>query len=246
MNYLDFIVLGCYFVIIFSVAFYFIGKSDNKETTAGYFLGGRNLGWFVIGASLFSSNIGSEHLIGLAGAGAAGDFPMAQIEIIAAFMLLLLGFLFAPFYLKTRVYTMPEFLEKRYDSWARSYLSWLSIIGYVLTKISVTIAAGGIIFTVLLGIDFWTGAILTVVATGAYTVLGGLKAVVYTDVIQLFILMAGAVLVTYFGLEQAGGWDTIQNNLAPSYTSLWRSINHPDFPWTGIVLGAPILGLWYT
>ena len=125
-----------------------------------YFLAGRNVGWFVIGASLFASNIGSEHLVGLAGSGAAGGVAVAQFEILAGIILLLLGWFFVPFYLKSGVYTMPEFLERRYSSGPRLYLAVISIVGYVLTKISVTIAAGGIVFTTLMGIDFWTGALI--------------------------------------------------------------------------------------
>lgn len=245
---LDIIVVAGYFLLVFAIAGYLIFKDRRKadgDASTDYFLGGRNLGWFIIGASLFASNIGSEHLVGLAGAGASGDFPVAQFEILAAFMLLLLGWFFVPFYIRSGVYTMPEFLEKRYDSWARSYLSWVSILAYVLTKISVTIAAGGIIFTGLLGIDFWTGAILVVVATGLYTMFGGLRAVVYTDMIQLFILVGGSLALTYYGLKEIGGWQELTQRTDASYTSLWRSFSHKDFPWTGILFGAPILGVWY-
>lgn len=248
LNSVDYWVIGGYFALVFSIAGMLIIKekrSSKKGASDQYFLGGRNLGWFVIGASLFASNIGSEHLVGLAGAGASGDFPAAQMEIIAAFMLLLLGWLFVPFYLRSGVYTMPEYLERRYDAWSRSYLSWVSIIAYVLTKISVTIAAGGIICTALLGIDFWTGAIFIVIATGLYTVLGGLKAVVYTDAIQMFILLGGALAVGYYGLQAIGGWEQVVERTTPQHLSLWRNMNDPDFPWTGIIFGAPILGVWY-
>ena len=184
-------------------------------------------------------------IVGLAGAGAKCDLPAVQLELLAAFILLFLGWLFVPFYLRTGVFTMPEFLEKRYDSWSRSYLSWVSILSYVLTKISVTIAAGGIIFTAFLGIDFWTGAIVVVVATGLYTVLGGLKAVIYTDTIQMFIFLAGALALTFYGLQAVGGWSEVKVLAGADALQLWRPISDPDFPWTGILLGAPILGIWY-
>lgn len=252
---LDWIVIGLYFVAIFGVALYFYFQRKNKasgETTEDYFLGSKNLSWIVIGSSLFASNIGSEHLIGLSGAGAKGDFAAAQFEILAAFMLLILGWFFVPFYMRSNVFTMPEFLEKRYSKWSRSYLTWVSIVAYVLTKISVTIAAGGIVFTTLLGIDFWTGAVLIVVFTGIYTVVGGLKVVVYTDTIQMFILIMGSVALayygishTYFGVNTAGGWAAVKASVTPEHLSLWRNINHSDFPWTGILFGAPILGVWY-
>ncbi|MGB5354904.1 MAG: hypothetical protein WBM54_02185, partial [Woeseia sp.] len=151
---LDWAVIGLYFVMVIVVVTWH-GKT-NRDNATEYFLAGRNAGWFVVGASIFASNIGSEHLVGLAGSGAAGSFPVAQFEIIAAFALLLLGWLFVPFYLRSGVFTMPEFLEKRYSAGARYYLALISIVGYVLTKISVTIAAGGIVFEALMGIDFWT------------------------------------------------------------------------------------------
>ena len=155
LPFLDLAIIGGYFLLIIYVALFMNRKKKGDETASeDYFLGGRNMGWFAIGASLFASNIGSEHLVGLAGAGAVGDFPAVQFEILAGLIILVLGWVFVPFYLKSGVFTMPEFLEYRYDKWSRGYLSWISIASYVLTKISVTIAAGGIIFTALLGIDF--------------------------------------------------------------------------------------------
>ena len=243
----DFIVIGLYFGLLVVVVLYsmFSNRPTKGTESAGYFLGGRNLGWFVIGASLFASNIGSEHLIGLAGAGASGEFPAAQFELIAAFMLLLLGWLFVPFYLNSGVFTMPEFLEKRYSKWARGYLAWVSVVAYVLTKTSVTIAAGALIFTSLIGIDFWLGAILVVIITGLYTLAGGLKAVVYTDAVQMFILVGGSVAISFFGIQELGGWTSFTESVPTQHLNLWRSFEDPDFPWTGILIGAPILGVWY-
>ncbi|MDA0379641.1 MAG: sodium:solute symporter, partial [Bacteroidetes bacterium] len=245
---IDFAVIGAYFLIIFSIAAYVTKKERSSNSAQGYFLGGRDLGWFAIGASLFASNIGSEHLIGLSGSGARGAFPEAQFEILASLILLLLGWVFVPFYLKSGVFTMPEFLERRYSTGARVYLSVVSIISYVLTKISFTIFAGALVFEVLLGIPFWTGALITVLATGLYTVLGGLKAVIYTDMAQAVIFILGGILATYFGLQAIGGWSNvtlaIQEN-APNpdtFMSLWRN---KEYPWTGVLLGAPILGIWY-
>tara|TARA_B100001146_G_C16201087_1_gene444729 strand:+ start:6729 stop:8405 length:1677 start_codon:yes stop_codon:yes gene_type:complete len=248
LNPLDLAVIIGYFILVFGIAWYVTKKEKAGADSSNYFLGGRNLGWFAIGASLFASNIGSEHLIGLSGAGARGAFPEAQFEILAALILLLLGWVFVPFYIKSGVFTMPEFLEKRYNRGARTYLSIISIISYVLTKISFTIFAGALVFEVLLGIPFWTGAIITVVATGLYTVFGGLKAVIYTDMVQSIIFILGGAAATYFGLQAIGGWDNvllaIEDN-APSpdtFMSLWRN---EEYPWTGVLLGAPILGIWY-
>ena len=194
---IDYIVVAIYFALILFVGLY---SSRKKDDSSQYFLANRNLGWFIVGASLFASNIGSEHLIGLAESGFKRGLIESQFEILAAFMLLLLGWVFVPFYNKSGVITMPEFLEKRFSSSARMYLSVLSIFAYVITKISVTIFAGAIVFESLLGINFWLGAVIVVLVTGLYTVFGGLKAVVYTDAIQLFIIIGGSLMLTVFEL----------------------------------------------
>ncbi len=241
---LDYAFLIGYFVLVFGIAAWATLKEKVNSSSSDYFLGGKNVGWFVIGASLFASNIGSEHLVGLAGDGATGGVAVAQFEIIAGFMLLLLGWIFVPFYLKSNVFTMPEFLEKRYSTSARNYLSWVSILAYILTKISVTIFAGAIVFSAI-GVPFWTGAIIIVVATGIYTVFGGLKAVLYTDMIQMFVLIGGSIAVTYFGLAELGGWSGLQASVDDSFMSMWKPMTDEKFPWTGILFGAPILGVWY-
>ncbi len=242
---LDWAVIAGYFAIVFAVAFAVTRRRATRDSAEGYFLGSRNSGWFIIGASLFASNIGSEHLVGLAGTGAASGVAVAQFEILASLILLLLGWFFVPFYLRSGVFTMPEFLERRYSPAARWYLAVISIVGYVLTKISVTIFAGGIVFEALMGIDFWTGALIVVVATGIYTVFGGLRAVLYTDMMQMFVMIGGAILVTVIGLNALGGWESMYQEAGSSFFSLWRPLSDPDFPWTGILLGAPILGVWY-
>ena len=260
LSILDITIIIAYFVVVFLLAAWVTIQERRakagKYGSQDYFLGGKNLGWFVIGASLFASNIGSEHLVGLAGSGARGDMAAGQFELLAALILILLGWVFVPFYIKSGVFTMPEFLERRYSSGARKYLSIVSILAYVLTKISLTIFAGAIVFEVM-GMQFWTGAIVVVIATGIYTVFGGLRAVLYTDMLQMFVLVAGSISITFFGLQALGGWggmtDTIQQAALASggeltYTnffSLWRPGDDTDFPWTGIIFGAPILGIWY-
>lgn len=240
----DILVIIAYFLVVFLIAFWAIVKRKGKQNSGEYFLAGRNMGWFVVGASLFASNIGSEHLIGLAGSGFSSGVSVAQYEIWAGLILLLLGWVFVPFYLKSGVATMPEFLEKRYSPATRSYLAVISVIGYVLTKISVTIYAGGIVFSAI-GMDFWTGALLLVVATGIYTIAGGLRAVVYTDTLQMFVLVGGAITVTIFGLHQIGGFQALKLQAGSGFFNMWKPASHPNYPWTGILFGAPILGVWY-
>jgi len=242
----DWLIVAAYFLVVFGVAGYAYWRERlGGETSAGYFLAGRNVGWFVIGASLFASNIGSEHLVGLAGAGASSGVVLGQYEVQASLIMLLLGWLFVPFYLKSGVYTMPEFLERRYGPAARWYLSIISIVGYVLTKISVTLAAGGILFEHLTGQSFWYGALIIVVATGVYTLFGGLRAVLYTDMFQMFVLIGGSVAVTVAGLYQLGGWGEMVRIAGSDMLTMWKPMNDPNFPWTGVVFGAPIVAVWY-
>lgn len=243
---LDWAVVAVYFLLTFGVAIVAgIRERKGGATSTSYFLAGRDSGWFILGGSLFASNIGSEHLVGLAGTGAASGLAVGQFEILASLVLMVLGWVFVPFYLTSGVFTMPEFLERRYSTGARWYLAIISIIAYVLTKISVTIAAGGIVFEALMGINFWTGALVVVVITGIYTIFGGLRAVLYTDLMQMFVLIGGAIAVTMVGLSAAGGWDAMAAQVPPGFLSLWRPMSDPDFPWTGILFGAPILGVWY-
>ncbi len=241
----DWIIIGAYFVAVFAVAIWSTWRDHTRDSSTNYFLAGRHAGWFVIGASLFASNIGSEHLVGLAGTGADSGVAVGQFEILASFLLLTLGWVFVPFYITSGVFTMPEFLERRYSPATRWYLALISIIGYVLTKISVSIYAGGIVFESLMGINFWTGALVVVIATGIYTIFGGLRAVLYTDMFQMFVLVAGGLAVTVIGLEQVGGWNALHAAVGSEFFSLWKPMSDPAFPWTGIVFGAPILGVWY-
>ncbi|RIV35845.1 Na+/glucose cotransporter [Flagellimonas lutimaris] len=238
----DWIAISLYFLVLLGIALWVIRKKENN--TEDYFLAGRNVGWFVVGASIFASNIGSEHVVGLAGAGAGDRLPMLIYEI-QAWVVLILGWVFLPFYARAGVFTMPEFLEKRFDARARWILSVFSIVAYVLTKISVTIYAGGIVVSALLGIDFWTGAIATVVLTGIYTVLGGMRAVVYTETLQAIILVVGAAALTFIGLDHVGGWESMKQTVTPEYLNMWRSASDPDFPWPSLLIASTITGIWY-
>src|ERR671924_2059171 len=199
LQLLDVGVIAGYFVILGWIG-YWAAKREKKESS-DYFLASRDVGWLAVGASLFASNIGSEHLVGLAGTGAASGLAVGHFEWIACFMLLLLGWLFVPFYLRSGVYTMPEFLERRFNPASRWYFTWVSVIGYVLTKISVTLFAGGVVMRAVTGLDIWTSAAVLIVITGLYTIFGGLRAVIYTEVMQAIVLIFGSAVLMFLGLQ---------------------------------------------
>jgi SSS family solute:Na+ symporter len=239
---IDYVVLALYFLIIFAIGWYFSRKERN---TTDYFLAGRDVAWWAIGASLFSSNIGSEHFIGLAGSGAATGMAAGHFEWLASLIVLILGWVFVPFYLRSNVYTMPEFLERRYNSACRTYLASISLIAYIFTKIAVAVFAGAIVLKAVLGWDMVTSSLALVVATGIYTVAGGLAAVIYTEVIQTVILVLGALVLMFIGLEQVGGWSGLQAKVPAEFFHMMKPATDKAFPWTGIFFGAPLLGIWY-
>lgn len=238
----DLAVIGLYFAVIFGIAFYF---SRKERTSEDYFLASRNVGWFAIGASLFVSNISTEHFIGLAGSGATSGLAVGHFEWLACLILLILGWVFVPFYLRTNVFTMPEFLERRFGRSCAVYLASISILAYIFTKISVHLYAAAVVLERVVGWNPLTAAIILVVMTGVYTIAGGLAAVIYTELVQTLVLLFGAVVLTFVGLNEIGGFAGLRAALPEHYFSMIKPGNHPEFPWTGIFLGAPILGIWY-
>src|SRR5690348_3018580 len=215
---LDWITIAVYFGILIAVAWWVVRKG--KDTTADYFLAGRNLGWWIVGASIFASNIGSEHIVGLAGSGAADGVALAHYEL-HAWCLLMLAWVFVPFYMRSMVFTMPEFLERRFSESSRYVLSVVSLITFVVSKIAVGIFAGGVVFSTLLPElhfsigsiavnSFWTGSILVIVLTGLYTALGGMRAVAYNDAVQVTVLIVGSASLTIYGLARLGGWHELR------------------------------------
>ena len=248
LSTLDWLVLAGFFILLLGV----VGMSmrQKEEDTADYFLAGRNASWLVIGASIFASNIGSEHLVGLSGSGAQSGMALAHWEL-QSWIILLLGWVFVPFYWSSKVYTMPEFLERRYNSASRTFLSVISLVSYVLTKVAVTVYAGGIAFKTILGIDsiwgidfFWISALGLVIINGIYTVLGGMKAIMWTSVLQTPVLIIGSVVILVVGLDQVGGWSEVER-INDANLHLIRSASDVDFPWPGIIFGSFIIGFWY-
>ncbi len=257
METLDWIVIGLFCVALAGIIVWVMRQK--QDDSKDYFLGGRDATWIAIGASIFASNIGSEHLIGLAGAGASSGMAMAHWEI-QGWMILILGWVFVPFYSRSMVYTMPEFLERRYNPQSRTILSLISLISYVLTKVAVTVYAGGLVFQQVFGIDtlwgidfFWIAAIGLVVITALYTIFGGMKSVLYTSVLQTPILLLGSLIILVLGFRELGGWDEMMricsnvtvNDYGDSMTDLIRSNNDPNFPWLGALIGSSIIGFWY-
>src|SRR5579871_1797049 len=239
---LDLAIIGVYFLIVFGIGFYF---SRRERTSEEYFLAGRDVGWFFIGASLFVSNISTEHFIGLSGTGASSGLAVGHFEWLACLILLILGWVFVPFYLRSNVFTMPQFLERRFSRQCAVYLAGISIIAYIFTKISVQLYAASVVLERVAGWSLWKTAIVLVVATGIYTIAGGLAAVIYTDTVQTLILITGAVALTVIGLHRVGGFAHLQTIVPPSYFHMIRPATDSAFPWTGIFFGAPILGIWY-
>jgi SSS family solute:Na+ symporter len=266
----DWFVILAYFLIIAGIVVWAVKKQ--KKTSDGYFLAGRELGWFVIGASIFASNIGSEHLVGLASSGATDGVAMAHYEF-HAWCLLVLAWVMVPFYMRSKVFTMPEFLERRFSPASRTMLSLISLVAYVLTKIAVGIFAGGVVFSVLLpelnlwGLDsFWIGSALVVVVTGLYTIVGGMRAVAYTEAIQTIVLVVGSTLVTIFGLRALGGWSELRAVVPSEMFNLWKPLVphglegtwapvrdaqqmawyfNDNYPWLGMIVCSAVIGLWY-
>jgi solute:Na+ symporter, SSS family len=242
-TFLDGLILLIYLIIVLSLGFYYSSKKD--QTYEDYFLAGRKMGWITVGLAIFATNISSEHFIGLAGAGAARGLAVGQFELMAIFILILLGWIIAPIYIKAGVVTTPEFLEKRFDPSLRKPFAIITIVIYIFTKISVTLFAGGILFYKMFGLNIYASAIMIVLFTGLYSVIGGATAVMKTLVFQAFVLIIGALLLTIFGLKAVGGFSGLQAKLPPDFFNMFKSFKDPDYPWTGVLFGAPIIAFWY-
>jgi SSS family solute:Na+ symporter len=258
---LDWLAIALYFGILLCVAWWVIKR--RKDTAADYFLAGRNLSWWIIGASIFASNIGSEHIVGLAGSGAKDGVAMAHYEL-HAWCLLVLAWVFVPFYMRSMVFTMPEFLEKRFSTKSRYVLSIVSIVTFIVSKIAVGIFAGGVVFSTLLpemhigNIDsFWIGSILVILLTGLYTMLGGMRAVAYNDAVQVIVLIGGSALLTFYGLSTLGdggiiaGWSKLREYCGSEMFNLWKPLvpAGQTATWAPVLMkneaGAIVKQAWY-
>jgi solute:Na+ symporter, SSS family len=240
---IDFLVLIFYLIIVLSLGFYYSRRND--ENCSNYFLAGRNIGWFTIGISIFATNISSEHFIGLAGSGSTRGLAVGQFELMAIFTLIFLGWILAPIYLKSGVVTVPEFLEKRFDRKIRKIIAGFSIVLYIFTKILVSLFAAGLLFYKIFGLNIYASSIIIVLITGLYCVTGGASAVMRTQLFQGIVLILGAVILSVFGLNAVGGFAGLEQKLPSHFFNMFKPISDPDFPWTGILFGAPIIAFWY-
>ncbi|KAM5307022.1 sodium/mannose cotransporter SLC5A10 isoform 4-T4 [Glossophaga mutica] len=258
----DIIVITVYFTLNVAVGIWSSCRAS-RNTVRGYFLAGQDMTWWPIGASLFASSEGSGLFIGLAGSGAAGGLAVAGFEWNATYVLLALAWVFVPIYISSEIVTMPEYIQKRYGGQRiRMYLSVLSLLLSVFTKISIDLYAGALFVHICLGWNFYLSTTLTLAIAALYTIAGGLAAVIYTDALQTLIMVVGAVILTVQAFDRIGGY----GQLAAAYTQavptrtianttchlpradamhMFRDPYTADLPWTGMTFGLTIMATWY-
>lgn len=231
-----------------------VGFAASRRRQAGsddYFLAGRNLTWWVIGGSMIAANISTHHFIGMAGLGSTIGLAVASYEWMAALTLILYGTFFLPYYLRTRITTMPEFLERRFDVRVRVAFACISLIGYVFIELAVVLYTGSLAIESIFGLPLAWGLVILCVIGGGYTLAGGLRAIAYTDVLQVAILISGGLAVVWIGLQKVGGTTPgFASSAADGFRALMAGSpdkfhmvqpwNHPDVPWIGVFFG----GLW--
>jgi SSS family solute:Na+ symporter len=258
LHNIDLTIMIVYAVLIIAYGLYHAKRKDSEE----YFLAGRNMIWPIVGISLFAANISSSTLVGLASSAYQTDTHVYNYEWLAAVVLVFFAIFFLPFYLKSRVYTMPEFLERRYDSRSRYYFSCITIIGNVLIDTAAGLYVGNIVLQLLFpGLESWIIIVILAFAAAAYTIPGGLNSVIQTEVIQAILLVIGSIILTWFAFDKVGGWSGMIAGLdakaaagdfadkgvhnAEEILSLVRPSSDKFMPWYGLLLGAPILGFYF-
>ncbi|XP_047212717.1 sodium/myo-inositol cotransporter 2-like [Girardinichthys multiradiatus] len=258
----DIVVLVVYFLLVLAVGFLSMWRTK-RSTVDGYFLAGKSMTWWPVGASLFASNIGSGHFIGLAGSGAAAGIGAIAYEWNGMFMVLLLGWLFLPIYISSGVTTMPEYLQKRFGGRrTQLFIAVLSLFIYIFTKISVDMYAGAVFIQLALKWNIYLAVVLLLAVTALYTVAGGLAAVIYTDAAQTAIMLAGALTLMGFSFAEVGGWDALMEGYFTAIPSvrvpnstcgiprddsfhIFRDPVNSDLPWPGVIVGMSIPSMWY-
>ncbi|HKK64096.1 MAG TPA: sodium/solute symporter, partial [Bacteroidales bacterium] len=255
INSLDYIIIIVYLIGILVIGI--LSVRLKKMTSEKYFLAGRGLNWVLVGAALFASNISTIHLVGLAASGYNEGFVWGNFEWLASISLIMLGVIFAPFYFRSKISTLPEFLEKRYDSRSRSLMAFIAIIGALFVHIGMSLYAGAVVFETFFGIDVMTSILVISIITTIYTVIGGLKAVVVTETIQSVILILGAIMLTgfaVFALSDHGiaTLTELKANIKPGQLKIFHTKEslgalggEAGLTWYACLLGYPVLGLWY-
>ncbi|KAJ2996885.1 hypothetical protein HDV02_006060 [Globomyces sp. JEL0801] len=246
------IILGALLLVagVASYNTYLANSHSSEETTVSeYFLAHRNVPWWAVAGSLFASNIGNEHFVGQAGTAAHSGLAVALYEWLASYLLFLLGYVFAPVYMKNKVTTIPEWFEVRFSKEARGVLAVMCLFGAVVTKISASLFSGALLCEVVLGIDFWTSIPFILVFCGGYTMIGGLTTVVYTDVVQALIFTTGGIVGAIVSLNAVGGWSSMKETFAlKEYTSDFPHVirgTSSEFAWTGMFFGQMLGSIWY-
>ncbi len=245
LNFVDKAVLVIYLVAIVGIGCWAGIRSRKGKEQGGkdYFLAGGSLRWPMIGLALFSTNISTIHLVGFAEEGYKNGLVAGNFEWMAPFLLIVLALFFAPFYIRSRVATLPDFLERRYSRSCRDWLAFISIISAIFIHIGFTLYTGAVVLEGLFGIPIIYSIIGATLLTGLYTIVGGLMAVVVTESIQTVVLLAGSIVLTIYGLIEVGGWDGIVANVEPVKLSMLRK--EGDYSWYSMLLGYPVIGLWY-
>lgn len=232
-----------YLLFVVLLGLYFGSKHKDAED---YFLAGRNLTWPLIGFSLFASNMSSNSLVGLTGSGYVTGFSVFSYEWMAVFVLIIFAVFFLPFYLKNKIYTVPEYLNNRFDYFTRAYASAIAIILNVIVDVAATLYAGGILIQLIFPqFELWVIISVLAVIAGLYTISGGLSAVVYTDAIQAVILIFGSMLITYYAWDASGGFAEVMKVTDPDHFDIVRSTSDPELPWPGLFTGVFLLGFYF-
>ncbi|MDH4201978.1 MAG: sodium/solute symporter [Phycisphaerae bacterium] len=243
---LDIIVIAIYFIGIVGIGLWAGRKRKDHVDSDSYFRAGGTLTWPMIGLALFSTNISTIHMVGFAGEGYRTGLAYGNFEWMAPFLLIVLALFFAPFYLKSRIATLPDFLEKRYCSTCRNWLAGLSIVSAVFIHIGFTLYTGALVIKTLFGIPIMASIVAAAVLTGIYTVVGGLLAVVVTGALQTIILLAGSIILTIIAFVKIGGWNGLVQHVDPVKLTVLRPADDPaNLPWYSVFLGYPVIGLWY-
>ena len=239
----DNIIITAYFLIVIAIGLYY--ARTKKQTADDYFFADRKMGWMIIGFSIFATNISSEHLVGLASAGQKSGIVVGHFEWLAIIFILALGWLFTPIFLKSKINTIPELIGIKFNPNVRKLYSALSIFTYIFTKIAISLLAGSILLNEIFGWNYATSITIMLLFTGIYTIIGGLRSVMYTQIFQSVIFILGGIAVVFYGLKGVGGFSYFWANIPADHLQIFKSISDPDFPWLGILLGAPILAAWY-